>query len=454
MSKINLNLLWNYLLRVLKNDLEEEQVNRYVAVCNLKQRGYSLCVVVPSDEIRAWIEENAFDLMVSHIRRFTGVAYVFLETAAQEEQVLITAEQEQQHLYQEIVNPRKIILLPGYFKYWIPVVGPGLAWMYVAFRQLAYLATRGRKKGNYSIAITMTRLAQMCGISRYGLYKRLSSPDTWEKLNGLVCRMPDKNRPDNTYSVNLSLPLTPHHSASLLSSFEVLANHQAGTEDLQVFCNYISPEELSDNAVSPSRPRTIREIFDASGLSIEPHFKPTFIANLYEKIMPDRDIILFSHFFFEEIMPILGEAEAWIYILLKQLTRKEDNPVQEITVPGGYAQIAGMIGFSRYRTVYDYFNDISPLSVYLSVVPQTVPKNRMSASNKTNFWNQERKFRILTADLPFEAITFASLTRVDLNMIQNFGAIHLSELPPQKLVLVQEAAERFVQIVQENRSFD
>jgi hypothetical protein len=301
----------------------------------------------------------------------------------------------------------------------------------------------------------MNRLAEMCGISRIGLYKRLSSPDTWEKLNGLVSRIPGKNRSNSTYSVSLSLPMTPHHSASLLSSLEFLAKHQAGPEDLQMFCNYISPEELFDNAVSPSAPRTIRETVDASSLTIEPHLQQTFIANLYEKIMPDRDVILLTHFFFEEIVPVLGEAEAWIYVLLKQLTRKEDNPVQEITVPGGYAQIAGMIGFSRYKTVYEYFNDISPLLVYLSVIPQAVPKNRnRSLHDRTNRWNQERKFKILTADLPFEALTFASLTQFDLNMVQNFGAISLSDLPPQKLVFVQKVAERFVQIVQENRSFN
>ena len=53
---------------------------------------------------------------------------------------MLSLQAEYQSIYDEIVQPDQVIVVPGYFLRYIPVLGPELAWLYVGFRQAAYEA--------------------------------------------------------------------------------------------------------------------------------------------------------------------------------------------------------------------------------------------------------------------------------------------------------------------------
>lgn len=42
-------------------------------------------------------------------------------------------------LYEHIVKPDRALYISGYYARWIKHIGPDLAWLYIAFRQAAYM---------------------------------------------------------------------------------------------------------------------------------------------------------------------------------------------------------------------------------------------------------------------------------------------------------------------------
>ncbi len=58
---------------------------------------------------------------------------------------VLSLQAEYQSIYDEIVHPDQVIVVPGYFLRYIPLLGPELAWLYVGFRQAAYEAGASRK---------------------------------------------------------------------------------------------------------------------------------------------------------------------------------------------------------------------------------------------------------------------------------------------------------------------
>ena len=43
-------------------------------------------------------------------------------------------------VYELVVRPNRAVYLKGYFRRWLKYLGPDLGWLYVAFRQSAYIA--------------------------------------------------------------------------------------------------------------------------------------------------------------------------------------------------------------------------------------------------------------------------------------------------------------------------
>lgn len=53
---------------------------------------------------------------------------------------VLTLQAEYQSIYDAIVQPERVIVVPGYFMRYIPLLGFELAWRYIGFRQAAYEA--------------------------------------------------------------------------------------------------------------------------------------------------------------------------------------------------------------------------------------------------------------------------------------------------------------------------
>ena len=120
--------------------------------------------------------------------------------------------------YEQIVRPDRAVYLPGYFRRWLRSIGPDLGWMYVSFRQAAYLA--GARAGSQSSRFSGKQLASMSGISERTYWNRVNNPATWQKLSGLVkiiagsdewAKGPTPRRLPRRYTIAMTLPLTQWH---------------------------------------------------------------------------------------------------------------------------------------------------------------------------------------------------------------------------------------------------
>jgi len=56
-------------------------------------------------------------------------------------------QEEYQTIYDEIVQTEQVIVFPGYFLRYIPMLGVELAWLYIGFRQAAYETGASNKPG-------------------------------------------------------------------------------------------------------------------------------------------------------------------------------------------------------------------------------------------------------------------------------------------------------------------
>jgi DnaA N-terminal domain len=60
---------------------------------------------------------------------------------------VLSLQAEYQSIYDEIVQPDQVIVVPGYFLRYIALLGVELAWLYIGFRQAAYEAGATRQPG-------------------------------------------------------------------------------------------------------------------------------------------------------------------------------------------------------------------------------------------------------------------------------------------------------------------
>jgi hypothetical protein len=71
---------------------------------------------------------------------------------------------EYQSVYDEIVQPDPVIVVPGYFLRFIPLLGPELSWLYIGFRQAAYEAEVSKKPGK-KVGAPAKKVAWFAGMS-------------------------------------------------------------------------------------------------------------------------------------------------------------------------------------------------------------------------------------------------------------------------------------------------
>jgi hypothetical protein len=130
-----------------------------------------------------------------------------------------------QSIYEEIVQQNQVIVLPGYFMRYIPLLGLELSWLYVGFRQAAYEAGAARQPGK-KFGAPAKKVARYAGMSLRTFRRWSAKPDTWQRLQGMVTPVDDKpqwqhgsdghpHRTPRYYRVSMTLPLTPSYELSL-----------------------------------------------------------------------------------------------------------------------------------------------------------------------------------------------------------------------------------------------
>ena len=203
---MNIEQTWKSVLEQLQTDMPRASFETWVR--DTKALSYAdgvLTVAVRNAYARDWLESrlvdtvnrmlvgilNSANVRVSFVVAQEDVESVEVETDAnlQDEEepnddALDISPADYDSAYEQIVRPDRAVYLPGYFRRWLRSIGPDLGWMYVSFRQAAYLA--GARSGASPVVFQESNL-HPCAASRSAHTGTASTnPATWQKLSGLV----------------------------------------------------------------------------------------------------------------------------------------------------------------------------------------------------------------------------------------------------------------------------
>ena len=215
--------------------------------------------------------------------------------------------------YEKVVKPSRKIVFPAYFLRHIPRIGPELAWLVIALRQITFL--------NHGKPIPGREIARWSGMS-------LRSFRRWSKRMGEIAIFADRriekvdNQRVTIYSVwaDDACPLTPADTKSLTYALtDLLA--KLGTPELAVNAliemssaelrEKIFPEiDLDD---SGGECVTINELVQWLG------WEPELGIRLEQRIMAAFGLVVLTWHFVLNLLPVLDHGPAWMVTILRNL---------------------------------------------------------------------------------------------------------------------------------------
>jgi len=342
------------------------------------------------------------------------------ETDIEEDDEIVEIEAVFDLPYDEIVGTG-IIAIPAYFgRYHLSALGPNLSWMVVGFRQAAYSA--GRRSGARSLRVSERSIARWSGMYRSTFQRRKQKDATWEKLQGFVNLVDTKpswitvegetpRKRAHAYQVQMTMPLTAAHAYSL-KQWLMQNVEAAGSPKAVLELAVTVPENVlfSDNTTTPKGAirknvsQIVRECFAEQLLDTE---RKSLAQRLHHHIMPPSDQIIISHFFVENLLPVLGPGPAWMLTLLRDRCFYDPETGEQrnvVTVPGGWSEIAGWVGLKRPMTIWRWLHGTKrnrkkgtepkapPLSIF---VHEAEMPERASSFNRG-----KRTFHVALEELP------------------------------------------------------
>lgn len=311
----------------------------------------------------------------------------------------IEVSAEYASLYEQAVRPERAVYLPGYFRRWLPLLGPDLAWFYVGFRQAAYWSSHGRRSGQYSGRFSGRQVAALCGVTERTFWNRSGREETWRKLAGLI------HRDGQRYTVAMSLPLTGPDARALTRWLATHIEEYGGAEGvLEAACQTPVEELLAGGQEQTDFPAMpLLQLLQETFPDLPEKTLKAAAEKLRLHLMPQNDQIVISLFFLENVLPWLKAGPAWVYVLLRDrcFVDKAGGGRDTVLVHGGYREIADWLGISRARTVYDWLRD--PIArIYLA----------SSVEQKGTGWETNPLLaRVLLNDVPAEITQAAVLQK-------------------------------------------
>ena len=321
--------------------------------------------------------------------------------------------------YEQIVRPDRAVYLPGYFRRWLRSIGPDLGWMYVSFRQAAYLA--GARAGSKSSRFSGKQLSSMSGISERTYWNRVNNPATWKKLSGLVkiieggdewVKGSTPRRLPRRYTIAMTLPLTSVDTSSLRLWIANNIEAHGGAEGVLRAASTTALDELipmdaqqKDDDQALTVRTLLRELFKDE---LSDRLLDSLASALQAHIMPQNDLIVISLFFIQHVLPHLDAGPGWMLILLRDMCY--ENPQNgevrnRVRVKGGYAEIAGWLGMSRPMTIWEWLHGKDKgifKKPILRIYTREVEKEK-----ELGFEISERIFDVLIEDIPHQLLELA-----------------------------------------------
>ena len=439
---------WKSVLEQLQTDMPRASFETWVRDTKaLSYTGGVITVATRNAYARDWLESRLIDTvnhMLVGILNSANVSVNFVvaqgdvksaevetysslqdEKQPDDDDTLDISPAEYDTAYEQIVRPDRAVYLPGYFRRWLRSIGPDLGWMYVSFRQAAYLA--GARSGSKSSRFSGKQLASMCGISERTYWNRVNNPSTWQKLCGLVTTVegsdewvkgPTPRRLPRRYTIAMTLPLTPADTNSLRLWIATHIETHGGAEGVLRAAIATPLDELMPLDAQPNeddQPLSVRTLLrDLFKDELADGLLDSLASALNSHLMPQNDLIVISLFFIEHVLPHLDAGPGWMLTLLRDMcyvNPKSGEMRNRVTVKGGYAEIALWLGMSRPRTIWDWFNEKnSPKHSEPGMLKNPVVRvfmREVSGPKSEDFARSPRTFEVLIEDLPQEILEAA-----------------------------------------------
>ena len=280
-------------------------------------------------------------------------------------------------LHTLIVQPDKVVVVPKYLLRWLPLIGPDLFWMVIAFRQARFLNTISSNR-NKAFTARAEEIYRWSGMSRATFWRNLDR----EELAWFIERLPQtgwglntetgraKQNP-NRYRIEVDIPMTPMDAEALrdyLVAHDFLCDpvgalttaFHAPIRDILAFPSpRPSPEQRS---MKPCR-YTVQSIVTKL-LENDPRLQPIpdrqiqdLCTQLSEKLLRPLENFQLSWYFLEEWLPVLGTGPAALVAVLRSYGYY--NPItgelrDEIWIEGGYEELAQILGLQRAKTLVEW----------------------------------------------------------------------------------------------------
>jgi hypothetical protein len=262
--------------------------------------------------------------------------------------------------YEEIVRPERVVSIPRYYLRWIPYLGVDLAWIPIAFRQVAYFRGLGFEAGD-EFQCSHRELALWAGMSERNLYRKINDPRLgWfiqradQEVAWSVGKDGAPHREALSWVVMMSMPLTPADQLSLERFLrQAVASGLSQRSALQAA--YAAPlDELLPLPDSPDLPeiaspaRGVEQVVERA-LGKEVHLPEVkkLLAALSIKIGGYGESIEITHYFIRQHLPLptIGGGRGWLVQVLRGLSQQQGHPAETV-VSGGHARLGTLLGVS------------------------------------------------------------------------------------------------------------
>jgi hypothetical protein len=296
--------------------------------------------------------------------------------------------------YDEVVNPERIVALPGYFSRLVPEIGARNAWLYVGWRQAVWGGQR-QDSGSKHRRVPVWKIIRFSGLSRRTFFRAVEEQATWKALNGLVERTDEAprwargkdrqaHRLPNHYTVHLTLPLSHVDAFHVQDWLEdrlregvPLLDALGRANEIQELVGELLPPL---GVTAPDSSASLQTVMEIVGLlagekgELPPDLREAS-ENLHRKIVSAFGTILLTHYFLETVIPNakLTAPQAWLVALLRDrcyYNRDTGEVREEVVVRRGYTELADWLGLKRSKTIWEWIRDVhGPVSAFLCVLP-------------------------------------------------------------------------------------
>lgn len=285
--------------------------------------------------------------------------------------------------YDEIVRPERAASVPRYYLRLLPYLGLDLAWIPVAFRQVAYFRGLAFEPGD-SLQCSIRELALWAGMTRRNLFRRITDP----RLGWFVRRSQQDpqwtvgadgipHRDALTWDVILSMPLTPADQRSLESFLrrrleQGLTPSQALKAAYQLPLDELLPwPEAIEVTEADAEPQGVAQVVSrVLNFGTDQHALRKLADALAYKIAGYGEPLEISHYFIRTWLPRLSPGEAWLVHYLRWLAAGQ-GATGEVTIPGGYPALARRLGVT-VKTIHRWLTSLHPDSRPLGLFVQKV----------------------------------------------------------------------------------